>query len=177
MKKEIVFYEDYFSSEQYDEIRQDIFDYNAETHNWSKPEDVPEEMIWEALNDQYREDWHYFESAMKHEFRNASYILTGTCGSWMGPADCGAFILSFQDLMKGLRHLENMKFYERNGHFYIEGSHHDGSDFYEMRRLTNKGLQLAEKYNYATDRHLHQTIMKYNFFSALPRFSKEFVAI
>lgn len=173
--KEIIFYEDSYSEEQYGAVQKDLFDCNAKANGWQTIDDVPEDMIWESLNDQWREDWHYFEAALKEELKGGCFILTGTCGRWNGNADCGAFIQSFQDLMRGLKHLDTLKFYERNGHFYIEGHHHDGSDYYEMKRLTNKGLQLAEKYDYAQDRHLHKTIMSYNFFSALPRFAKAFV--
>lgn len=179
MKKEqeIIFYQDYFSDEAFEDIKANLFYEYADYYKWETVDEVPDEQVWEELNEQYREDWHYLETALKEEFKRGLFILVGSTGRWDGNYACGQFISSFQDLMRGLRHLDQLRFYERNGHFYIEGSHHDGSDSYEMKRLTNKGLQLAEKHDFAHDRKLHQTIMSYNFYSALPRFGRTFAAL
>ncbi len=173
--KDIIYYEDYFDDKQYEEVKQDIFNNNAETYGWKTKDDVPDEMIFETLIDIYREDWNLLAAALKEEFKSGCFILMGTCGTWHGAVECGSFIQSFQDLMRGLRHLDSLKIYEHKGHFYIEGSHHDGTDKYELKRLTNKGIQLAEKYDYAHNKQLHKTIMNYNFFSSLPRFNKRFM--
>ncbi len=173
--KDIIYYEDYFSNKQYEEVKQDLFNNRTDDCGWKTKDDVPEEMVFETLTEIYREDWNLLAAALKEEFKSGCFILMGTNGRWYGPVECGSFIQSFQDLMRGLKHLDSLKIYEHNGHFYIEGSHHDGSDKYELKRLTNKGIQLAEKHDYAHNQQLHKTIMSYNFFSALPHFNKRFM--
>ncbi len=173
--KDIIYYEDYFDDKQYEEVKQDLFNNNAETYGWKTKDDVPDEMVFETLTEIYREDWYLLAAALKEEFKSGCFILMGTNGRWYGPVECGSFIQSFQDLMRGLKHLDSLKIYEHKGHFYIEGSHHDGMDKYELKRLTNKGIQLAEKHDYAHNKQQHKTIMSYNFFSALPHFNKRFM--
>ena len=51
----------------------------------------------------------------------------------------------------------------------MEGFHHDGHDCYELKRLTDKGTEYADRHGFAHDKTLHQNIMKNNFYSALPR--------
>ena len=70
-----------------------------------------------------------------------------------------------------------MKFYDKDGHFYIRGYHHDGSDFYEMKKLTKKGYELANNNYFAHDRELHTTIMKFNLFSTLPRIAERLYGV
>ena len=52
-------------------------------------------------------------------------------------------------------------------------SHHDGSDDYELKRLTHEGYELADRNYFAHDRQLHNTIMGCNFYSALPRYASK----
>ncbi len=107
--KDIIFYEDYFDNKQYEEVKQDVFANNAETYGWQTINDVPEDIIYETLTEIYREDWNLLATALKEEFKRGCFILTGTNGRWYGPVDCGSFIHSFQDLMRGLRHLDSLK--------------------------------------------------------------------
>ena len=97
------------------------------------------------------------------------YLITGTCGKWNGPQACGNFITGWDDFRTFIRHLDTLKIYERNGHLYIEGYHHDGHDRYEFKRLTEKGVEYASSRHFAHDKALHEKIMNNNFFSALPR--------
>ena len=68
--------------------------------------------------------------------------------------------------------MDYIKITDRNGHLIIEGSHHDGNDRYELKRLTDKGYKYADRNYFARDRKLHDTIMRCNFYSALPKFAK-----
>ena len=87
--------------------------------------------------------------------------------------DGGKFITSLSELLSVMRHLEDFRIIDRNGHFIIEGSHHDGSDRYELKKLTRKGYELANNNYFANTRKLHTTIMKSNLFSALPHFAEK----
>lgn len=77
------------------------------------------------------------------------------------------------DLLSCIDHLDFLRIYDKGGHLYIHGSHHDGSDDYELKRLTNKGYELADRNYFAHDRRLHNAIMGCNFYSALPRYASK----
>ena len=171
--KEIVIYDNNYDSEKFDRAKQYLFDEYAYDRDWNIIDDVPDKTVFEEIDFQDECDWDNFKYKMISLLKNNVYLLTGTCGRWNGPCQGGNFICSFSDFLEMISHLHYLKIYDKNGHLYIEGAHHDGNDYYEIKRLTNKGRELAESNYYAHDRQLHTTIMKYNFYSALPRLSKE----
>ena len=149
-----------------------LFENYAEEYGWKTLTDVPDKMIYDEMDEQDRVDWQNFLDELHYMLSEHKYLLTGTCGKWYGPCECGKFICSADDLLYCIQHLDSVRFYDENGHLKICGYHHDGEDNYELKRLTDKGIALAEKHYYACDRALHRTIMSSNFYSALPRLAK-----
>ena len=173
MKERIrVIYNNVYDQNEYEETKRYVFEEYAREKGWGTPEDVPETFIQREFEAQEESDWDLFEEEMGKLLQENCYLLTGTCGRWDGPVEGGTFIRKFSDLKRVIAHLDYLKIYDKNGHLFISGYHHDGSDFYELKKLTKKGFTLAESYNFAHDRKLHSTIMRTNFYSALPRLSK-----
>ena len=173
MKDKItVIYDDTFDNDKFEETRRYLFDEQAEEENWLTPDDVPDLKIFSELHYQYNSDWEFFAQEMKRLLENNTYIITGTCGRWNGPAEGGKFLHSFSDLNSVIGHLDSMKIFDKNGHLYINGYHHDGFDSYEIKKLTKKGYDFARSYGFDHDRKLHFTIMHNNLFSALPKLSQ-----
>ena len=85
----------------------------------------------------------------------------------------GRFVNTLSELLNVFHHLDDIRIIDRNGHLIIEGSHHDGNDKYELKRLTRKGYELASNYDFANDRQLHNIIIKSNLFSSLPKLAKQ----
>lgn len=168
--KTTVFYND----TDYDmELKRELlFEDYAEEEGWESKEDIPDSVVLNEIDADNRNDWEDFIFELEKLLEKDDYILTGTCGRWNGPAEGGRFIQSIDDLYKCIGHLDRMKLYDENGHFYIKGYHHDGSDFYEMKRLTKKGYEYAYNNYFAHDRYVHQTIVSCNLFSALPRIAE-----
>ena len=154
-----------------------LFETFAEEEGWTSPDDILDCVVYHEMDEDRRREWDDFRADVEPVFEKDSYLLTGTCGRWDGPAQGGKFIHSFDDLLDCIRHLDYVKFYDENGHFYIYGYHHDGSDHYEMKRLTKKGYEFADRYYFAHDRYLHTTIMRNNFYSALPRLAQRLYGV
>ena len=171
-KKEITLYDSYYSREKENEIRAFLFEVYADEENWKSPEEIPDQRVYDEIAFQDGETWRDIKDGLNTIFEDGYYLLTGYCGTWRGRLDGGEFIRSLGDLLTVIQHLDDMKITDCNGHFIIEGSHHDGSDRYELKRLTHKGYLLADSNYFAKDRQLHNTIMNTNFYSALPKFAK-----
>ena len=156
----------------FDYTKDYLFEEYGEEEGWETKDDIPDSVVYHEMDEMQRRDWDDFMLEISTFFDNGHYLLTGTCGRWNGPAEGGRFICSFNELLDALRHLDYMKFYDENGHFYISGYHRDGSDHYEVKRLTKKGYEYANRNYFAHDRKLHTTIMRNNFYSALPRIAE-----
>lgn len=167
--QDVVLYDTTDYSETYDEIREFLFETRADDFDWTSEDDVPVKMIHQEMNDQQENDFQYFEDKFTQLLETGCCLLTGTCGRWSGPAQGGKFITSFDDLRSAIQHLDYLRIVDSNGHLYIEGYHHDGSDSYEIKQLTAKGYEYANNNYFAHSRKLHKTIMNCNLFSKLPR--------
>lgn len=167
---DIILYDNYPTLQREQEVKENLFINNPEQYKSIK--DIPQQDIDNALYWLDMHEWQEIQFELTTLFKQDDYLLTGYFGSWQGDLASGKFIRDFQDLQAALSHLEYIRILDRNGHLIIEGSHHDGNDYYELKRLTKKGRELANCYNFANSRKLHSTIMQNNFYSALPNFAK-----
>lgn len=168
-KHEYVLYNNYDYGENYASAREWLFHSRQDDFDWETENDVPEKMILEEMSFLEESEWAYFKNKCEELLKKGVCLLTGTCGRWNGPARGGKFIRNFHDLVSCIDHLDYLKITDRNGHLFIEGCHHDGSDTYELKQLTHRGREYARQYDYARDEQLHNTIMNSNFYSKLPR--------
>ncbi len=162
------------TGEYYDgiEIAKWLYKTQKDTHSWKKTSDVQEQYIYDEIQHRSSIGWEEFRYEFKKLLEQNDYIIMGTFGRWNGPVECGTFIREFSTLNRFLSDLDDLTIIDRNGHLFIKGYHHDGTAAYEMRKLTDKGKMLAERYSYAHDIRLHKTVMTTNFYSGLPRFAK-----
>ena len=172
MKKTRILYDNTDITETYPDVREYLFDTYADERGWKTKEDIPDDEVSAQAADIDRMNWEDFYADLEYIFKNDCYLLTGVCGRWNGPAEGGKFIHSASELLDCIRHLDYIKIYDENGHLKISGFHHDGSDSYEIKRLTSKGYELACRNYFAKDRYLHQAIMNCNIYSSLPHLAK-----
>lgn len=167
--EEIIFFDNTDDYSKYNEAEQAVYESFRESHEWTSVNNVPADMVWNEIAAQNEANREYFTDALKRETERHCFLITGTCGRRNGPRACGNFITGRNDFRSFIRHLDTIKIYERNGHLYLEGDHHDGHDCYEIKRLTDCGKRYAACRGFAHDKALHESIMKNNFYSALPR--------
>ena len=170
-----ILYDD--TTNNYEAVRQDLFNEYAEQENWAVVDNVPDERVYEEIDCIHRMEREDLDCLFTEMFAGSHFIIMGTCGRWDGRVGCGTFIHSLNDLQRFISHLDTIKVYDFNGHLYIEGYHHDGWDCYELKRLTNKGYTFADSHYFAHDKWLHETIMHSNFYSALPRLAKNYLGV
>lgn len=70
----------------------------------------------------------------------------GTSGLWTGKVTVADIIESYDDLRKAWSDCDYRNIYEADGHLYIQASHHDGNNHYELRELTKRGIGYLERW-------------------------------
>ncbi len=171
--KETILYDSYYNEEKETEARQCLFEEYADEEEWNSPQDIPDYRVFREIELQDDISWDELKFDLEILFRSDYFLLTGYCGTWHGNMEGGKFINTLPELLSVIRHLDDFRIIDRNGHFIIEGSHHDGSDRYELKRLTRKGYELANNNCFANTKELHNTIMKNNLYSGLPHFAQK----
>lgn len=167
--KEYVFYDNNYDDERFEDMREFLFDAHADEYGWKSKADISDDFVWDAWYSHLQFEYDDFTTELDRYLSCGVFLIQGTCGRWNGPVPCGRFVRNYEDIRSGIEHLDYIKFYELNGHFYIEGCHHDGSDKYELKQLTDNGIALAERNWFAHDRELHNKIMQSGNYSKLPR--------
>ena len=129
-----------------------------------------DEQVWEEVYQQDTFAFEDFSNEMREFISWGTFILQGTCGTWRGNFKGGFVCGSFNELSKAWRGCETIEVYDENGHLYIDCSHHDGSDSYEVRMLTEKGIAFMERNEgLMSDEDLHDKLMR-SPYSVLPNY-------
>lgn len=162
--KERILFNNYDDDDWFEEIKKKMTEENGKEPN---DNEVFEEMY--MLQDF---DWECFQDEFKYFMKGKIFILQGNIGRWNGRHRGGFTFDSFRELSKAWKDCDYIKVYDENGHLYIECSHHDGSNFYEIRELTERGEEYLSNHYYDDEEHVHDMIMKY--YSRLPRYAQKF---
>lgn len=104
------------------------------------------------INDEMEFARDSFECEMKNFLkRHDKFILFGTFGAWDGPKGICALVDDLDDLQSALslRGDNTVTFEDVSGKLIVTQSHHDGTNYYELRPLTKKGLDHYNN-NYVT---------------------------
>lgn len=173
-KHEIVFFNNYNLDEWEEDARDYIFE-NDELNEYESKEDIPDDVVWKEIYFKEECDLEDFKYEINNLMKDATYLLCGTVGRWNGRAEGGCFVESIEDITRKFgAYCDYFKFYEQNGHFYVECSHHDGTNFAEMKRVSDRGMEYYRNNEYDIDiEELHDTMWNSNFMTGLPHFGKK----
>ena len=138
-------------------------------------ENPTDDQIWDELYYEDEMEWDAAKEELENFFDGKTWILVGEAGRWNGSYSVGTI---FDDFMKmfyeAARDCDYIKIYDENGHFYLNCSHHDGSNFYEIKQITERGLAYYDNWennwdDKRTEEYIHNQIMEK--YSTLPHFA------
>lgn len=170
MKKEIVIYDNYDLLGTYEEVAKA----NLKEQGNENPSDST---IWDEINWLDNIDWNTEKEFLEDFFNNGcTWILQGTNGRWNGVYRAGTIFSDFAKMLQqATKNCDYMKIYDKDGHFFIEATHHDGINFYEVKKITEKGEKYLQNWeedydDKRSEEYVHTQLM--NRYSVLPRFAK-----
>lgn len=162
----------------YDFNEEEMLNSILEMHEEMTKEDVTLEMIYDEWYDQ-EEIWFEDEfSDLVKFFDGKKIICFGSVGRWNGTFRGGEIFESFEDAYYRMtKDCDYVKIYEENDHLYIQCSHHDGTNNFEVKVLTDKGEDYYDNWEYMifpndarNEEYIHNQIIKR--YSRLPRYCK-----
>lgn len=143
MKTNYTFYDNYNLEELEEEARENL----AEMKENDDPSDSE---VWDEIY--LLDEWNRDDAwAELDDIFNGNYLAIGTCGRWDGTYDGGFVFKTFKELMSRFEDCVYFKIWIENNHFYVKGSHHDGTDMVEVKEITERGFQYYENWNYGSD--------------------------
>ena len=173
MSKHWTWFDNYDITEAYDAAKRYLFEEYNDDGEWESEDDIPNNEIWRQVSDDEQIYWEDAEYSISKCIENRKFLVMGTCGLWTGPARAGAIIESFRELSRAWKDCDYIKLSEENGHFYIECSHHDGTNNFELKELTPRGKEfLCRHEDDMYEEELHTKLWKNNHYTKLPRFGE-----
>lgn len=131
--------------------------------------------LWEQAYHQNEIDWDDFCYEFGNFIGNShnGFLLCGTVGTWRGSMLGGCYVDKFDDLYKFWSGCDYIKVYDENGHIYIEASHHDGTNYAELKEVTDSGIKYMSNHYYDCDEITYQKMFKSNFYTRLPHYCRK----
>ena len=103
----------------------------------------------------------YHENA----FGKKQYIVSATLGLWNGNFKGGKIITGLWNVITQCFEDYN-KIYEERGRLKINATHHDGTNYFQIKELTEKGVEFAERHKWdLSDRALHEKLFNDSHYS------------
>lgn len=125
---------DNYNTEEYEADAREYLENSLDGYNESE--------VYDLVNNYIEEDYRWLETVMNKTFDNGyGLIVSGSVGRWNGKIT-GAEMYSTwsQFISKFGKDCDYFKIYTQSGHLYVECSHHDGNNFCEVKKLTNRGM-------------------------------------
>ena len=174
--KERIIYDNYDLYENYPD---DVLIENARENDWIDEDDEPTDTQlwqWRYEYDELDRDNAMYE--LRNFFNGKTVGFFGEVGLWHGTYRAGK-IGDFETLYyKAIQDCDYVKIYDENGHLYLTCSHHDGTNCFEIKEVTDKGREYLENWEYdyyindkRTEEYVHNQI--YKRYSKLPRFAEK----
>lgn len=143
-----------------------------ECYDETPSDELLEEYIQDT-NDDYLDD---IRSEIEYHENNCgkkTYVIIGDLGLWYGRVEGGKIIEGLWSVLKQCFEDYN-KIYEENGRLKVTAHHHDGTNFFQIKELTEKGEKYADNHKWdMSDRELHKKLFNDSHYSRNVRFFKE----
>lgn len=171
MKERII----YNSYDLWEDYAEDCREFLAEVY---EDDEITDDMIWDKICAYDSIDWDDEHERLKEFFTGHGYfMIRGTVGRWDGSHAAGHIFNDFDEMFyEATRDCAYVKMWDEDGHFYLKCSHHDGTNLFEIKRITDKAYQFADNWSYnwddkRTEAEIHDIIWDSNFLSSLPHYA------
>ena len=149
---------DNYDGYSYEDAKRDCIERHIEDY----PNDIDyiptDTEIGDEINFVDQITWENTEQELRRIFDSGdTFIMQGSCGTWSGRLVAGGVINNFNELCRAWNNCDYLKIYvDRYGRFNIESSHHDGTNYFIVKQLNDKGLNYYDKHgsNIYSDRQL-----------------------
>ena len=159
-KKNIIYSNDPYDFNE-EEMKESWYEL-AEVNDWEIPEDGPsDDELWEEWYDQKERDWDDIEGEVKYHDERGSYLIIASLGLWNGRFDGGKIIDGYLNKVIRACFEDYNKVYWQDKNLKVEATHHDGTNYFIIKKLTDRGIEFYNNHCYDyDDRTMHQKLFK-----------------
>ena len=136
--RECLIYNNYWDDAKAKWIRDDIVTRRQEDGDDTEPTEDEIYQEWCDFYDQLL--WDDLDSSMKDFLEDKPLIISGYAGLWNGKSEGGKIVVGWEGVREAFNNIDYIKIYEVNGRLCLECSHHDGTNYWEVKEVTPRGM-------------------------------------
>lgn len=110
--------------------------------------------IYTEAADMCNSDWDFYYDCICNYLQSHNLIATGTVGTWLGRVEGGLVIETPQDFLSLLKDCDYIKIGMDDRQMIIKCSHHDGTNYYELREMLESDYEYYGEHMYDDRREL-----------------------
>ena len=154
-----------------EDVKQELIDCERAENE----EDITDEMIWDEMRFLEESYWDDFSYELKHFFEKSNaWLLTGSIGRWDGDCRGGYIFNTFEEFCRCFKDCDYIEITDDKGHLEVKCSHHDGTNFYEVKRVSDFGCDWYDNHSWdMNEEELHTKMWNNNFMTSLPHFARD----
>ena len=142
--KERTIYDNY---NPWDTYPDDVLKEMALECEWVENEsEITEENLCEWRFEQIEEDWNNEKEMLSDFFEDKIVEFIGSVGLWHGTYEVKERDEFWKLFDKAMTDCDYFKIYDENGHMYLTCSHHDGTNHFEIKIVTEKGYTVLPRF-------------------------------
>lgn len=168
-----------YSNYDFEDYREGAIESLLINEVYENEEEIPESDITEEIYRIMEDYWEDEQYNFRDFFKGKKLLVCGNVGRWDGNFAAGK-VIDYCDLWKTLDDCGFWEVYDKGGHFYIKGSHHDGTVSWEVKILTEKGVEMYDKWNYdyvwreLSEREAHEKLWNNPKYTHIPHYARDF---
>ena len=164
-------YSNYYGWISEEDVKQGLIDCQCV----ESEEEITDKMIWNRMHCLEELYWDDISYELKRFFEKSNaWLLTGSIGRWDGNYRGGYMFNTFEEFCRCFRDCEYIKITDNKGHLEVECSHHDGTTFYEVKRVSDFGCDWYDNHYWdMNEEELHTKMWNNNFMTSLPHFARD----
>lgn len=166
-----ILYSNYYGWISEDEIKQNLID----CERVESEDEITDEMIWNEMHLLEEMYWDDIRYELKKFFADGDgWLLIGSLGLWDGRYRGGFVFNTFEEFCKCFTDCNYVEITDNKGHFEIKCSHHDGTNYYEVKRISDFGMEYFGNHSWGLS--LDEVFCKMwnnNFMTSLPHFARD----
>lgn len=136
--------------------------------------EITDQMLIDWRYDEDEANWDAEKEMLKNFFKGKTVGFFGEIGRWDGTYKVGDIGDFWTLYYKAVRDCDYIKIYDENGHMYLTCSHHDGTNHFEIKELTDGAEDYYDRWSYGNDNRKEYEVITqiYKRYSKIPRYAQ-----
>lgn len=144
VKKQAITLFDNYNGYDFEETKKELLECN-------NLDFIGDEDVWDSIRDMEDEDFSMCKHYLEDVFGDSRVIVSGTAGTWQGKRECAKIFDNVLDALTAcIKDCDYIRVKQLpRGLVEVESSHHDGTNSFYIKVVTEKGNNLYNNWDYS----------------------------